>query len=111
MGVTASTMCLAVDRLVRGGYIRRDRDKQDGRRVNLRLTQAGLRIRREKSVLDPTLVASLLRRLSPAERREAIHGLELLASAADEQLAERAGDWVGRRAASQRRQARDPGRS
>src|SRR5215468_7419940 len=71
MGVTASTMSLAVDRLVRGGYVRRERDAQDGRRVNLRLTQAGLRVRREKSVLDPKLVASLLRRLPAAERREA----------------------------------------
>jgi DNA-binding MarR family transcriptional regulator len=102
MGVTASTMSLAVDRLVRGGYVRRQRDKQDGRCVNLRLTRAGLRVRREKSVLDPKLVASLLGRLSPAERREAIRGLELLARAADEESAGRAADWLRRRAASQR---------
>jgi DNA-binding MarR family transcriptional regulator len=101
MGVTASTMSLAVDRLVRGGYVRRERDPRDGRRVNLRLTAAGLRVRREKSVLDPELVASLLGRLSAAERQEAVRGLELLARAADEVTADRA-DWVRRRAESQR---------
>jgi DNA-binding MarR family transcriptional regulator len=105
MGVTASTMSLAVDRLARGGYVRRERDAQDGRRVNLRLTEAGLRVRREKSVLDPELVASLLGRLSAAERREAIRGLELLARAADAEAADRADDWVRRRAAAQRGEA------
>ena len=102
MGVTASTMSLAVDRLVRGGYVQRERDAQDGRRVNLRLTEAGLRVRREKSVLDPELVTSLLGRLSAAERRGAIRGLELLARAADAEAADRADDWVRRRAAAQR---------
>jgi DNA-binding MarR family transcriptional regulator len=101
-GVTASTMSLTVDRLVRAGYVRRDRDREDARRVNLRLTRAGLRVRREKSVLDPKLVAALLRRLSPAARDEALHGLELLAHAADAAFAERADFWVSRRAAAQR---------
>jgi len=33
MGVTASTMSIGTDRLVRGGYITRERDPQDARRV------------------------------------------------------------------------------
>jgi DNA-binding MarR family transcriptional regulator len=81
MGVTASTMSLMIDRLARGGYVIRERDAKDGRRVNLRLTKAGVRIKSEKSVLDPARVRDVLAELSAAERKQAIHGLALLARA------------------------------
>jgi DNA-binding MarR family transcriptional regulator len=89
MGVTASTMSITVDRLVRGGYVVRERGAEDARRVCLRLTVLGARIKREKSVLDPDLVKALLRRLPPSQRREALHGLALLARAADEEMQSR----------------------
>lgn len=81
MGVTASSMSLMIDRLARGGYVARSRDARDGRRVNLRLTKAGVRIKAQKSVLDPERVRAVLSQLSAAEREQAIHGLELLARA------------------------------
>jgi DNA-binding MarR family transcriptional regulator len=82
MGVTASTMSLAIERLVRGGYVSRRKDRADARRVGLTLTAAGARIREANQVLDPERVRALLTRLQPAERDQAIHGLELLAAAA-----------------------------
>jgi MarR family transcriptional regulator, organic hydroperoxide resistance regulator len=84
MGVTASTMCITVDRLVRGGYVKRGPDPRDGRRVALRITRSGARLRDKKTVLDRDLVRGLLLKLTGAERREALRGLELLAGAADE---------------------------
>src|SRR6266700_7980263 len=51
MGVTASTMSLTVDRLERGGWMKRDRSKEDARRVELRLTEAGARIKKQQKVL------------------------------------------------------------
>ncbi len=90
MGVTASTMSLMIDRLARGGYVIRERDSKDGRRVNLRLTRAGVRIKSEKSVLDPSLVKNLLSQLTAAERKEAIYGLALLARAAGQAMQRRA---------------------
>jgi MarR family transcriptional regulator, organic hydroperoxide resistance regulator len=83
MGVTASTISLAIDRLERGGYVVRERDASDRRRVRIRLTDAGVRVRRANSVLDPALVADMLEQLTAGERREALHGLRLLARAAD----------------------------
>src|SRR4051812_519319 len=56
MGVTASTMSLTVDRLERGGYVTRERSSQDKRRVELRLTPSGVRIKRQQKVLEPELV-------------------------------------------------------
>ncbi len=86
MGVTASTMSLAVERLVRHGYVLRSRDPRDGRRVNLTLSIAGARVRDAQSVLDPARVRSMLARLSPAERRRALEGLAILSRAAREHM-------------------------
>jgi len=82
MGVTASTMSLAVDRLETEGYVRRVRDGGDRRRLRLTLTAKGRRIRDSHSVLDREKVAALLARLSLTERATALPGLALLARAA-----------------------------
>ena len=89
MGVTPSTMSITVDRLVRGGYVARVRDQRDGRRVHLRLTKAGVRIKSEKSVLDPERVRNVLSQLSAAEREQALDGLALLAKASMEAMQKR----------------------
>ena len=85
MGVTAATMSLAIDRLERKGYVARLRDGTDRRRVHVRLTSAGVRIREATSVLDPPRVEALVARLSDDERGTAIRGLALLAEAAQRQ--------------------------
>jgi MarR family transcriptional regulator, organic hydroperoxide resistance regulator len=83
MGVTPSTMSLAVDRLERHGYVTRVRDDADRRRVRIRLTEAGVRVRRANSVLDPALVKEMLDQLHAGDREVALRGLQLLAQAAD----------------------------
>jgi len=87
MGVTASTMSLNVERLVRRGYLLRQRDARDRRRLRLRLSPAGVRVKEAQRVLEPARVRGLLERLRPAEREAALRGLELLARAAGEYLA------------------------
>jgi len=83
MGVTVATMSLAIDRLERKGYVRRRRDPQDGRRVLLRVTPAGVRLREARSVLDPVRVEQVLAHLSPANREAVLKGLQLLAHASE----------------------------
>jgi len=83
MGVTAATMSLAIDRMERKGYVVRLRDAKDRRRVHVRLTTAGVRIKEASSVLDPERVQRLVGLLSDADRTRAIEGLGLLAGAAD----------------------------
>jgi DNA-binding MarR family transcriptional regulator len=87
MGVTASTMSLMVDRLERGGYVRRERSKADGRRVDLRLTAAGVGVKKQQKVLEPDLIAAMLDHLDQRLREQALRGLELLAEAAKEMIA------------------------
>ena len=89
MGVTPSTMSLTVDRLARGGYVKRGADPRDGRRVALRITRAGARLRDQMTVLDADRVREMLGRLRPADRKVALRGLELLAHAADQSIAAR----------------------
>src|SRR5215204_6415271 len=86
MGVTAATMSLAIDRLEKKGYAVRLKDATDRRRVHVRLTTAGVRVREASSVLDPARVEALVGRLSDEERARAIDGLGLLARAAQEQM-------------------------
>jgi DNA-binding MarR family transcriptional regulator len=88
LGVTASTTSLAIDRLERRGYVLRRKDAEDRRRVHVRLTTAGVRIREAHSVLDPRRVEAVVARLSDADRRRAVDGLALLAAAAEDQLHE-----------------------
>lgn len=86
MGVTLSTMSLTIDRLVRGGYVVRARDPQDARRVAVRLTSDGVRLKSQNTVLDPLRVHQVLQQLSEQERDQAVRGLALLARAAGEML-------------------------
>ena len=81
MGVTAATMSLSIDRLEARGYVVRQRDAADRRRVHLRLTSAGVRVREANSVLDPARVEALVARLTDDERDDALRGLALLAEA------------------------------
>ncbi len=86
MGVTVSTMSIAIDRLVRQGYVTRARSESDGRVRHVTLTPAGERLRTAQKVLEPRLVQAMLARLPPADRRDALRGLELLGNAAREQV-------------------------
>ena len=81
MGVTASTMSITIDRLAKQGYVTRKRSGEDGRKVHLRLTKAGVRVKSEKSVLDPARVRYVLEQLTAKEREQALAGLGLLAKA------------------------------
>ena len=88
MGVTPSTISLSLTRLERQAYVMRLRDPGDKRRVRVLLTPAGLRMKNARSVLEPQRVRALIKRLRPAERAEAVHGLDLLARAAEEMIQE-----------------------
>lgn len=79
MGVGRSALSITVARLVCGGYIARSRDKSDGRRIGLRLTPAGARVREENSILDPDLAREMFRLMSAGELESALKGIECLA--------------------------------
>lgn len=87
MGVTPSTMSLSIERLVRRGYVLRSRDPRDRRRLQLRLSPAGGRVKEASQVLEPARVRGMLEQLSAEERAEALRGLALLGRAAERYMA------------------------
>lgn len=95
MGVTLSTMSLTAKALVRGGWVKSERSARDRRVAELRLTEAGVRMRDTQSVLDAARVLDVVASLPDAERAAAIRGLELLAQAGQERMAE----WTRARSA------------
>src|SRR5688500_18163056 len=106
MSVTAPTMSVAIGRLVREGYVRRDRDEVDGRRLDLTLSPAGVRVRKSTSSLDPKRVAALLGRLSATDRVNAVRALAALADAARTEARPAVGGADSGRPRGRRRPAR-----
>jgi hypothetical protein len=78
-------MSVAIGRLVREGYVRRGRDRTDGRRLDITLSPSGVRIRKITSSLDPRRVSRLLARVAPGDLPGALRGLTALANAAREE--------------------------
>lgn len=82
LGVTASTMSLNLKRLEAAGLVRRVRDEDDARVMNVLLTGTGAEVRNRARTIDPQRVAVLLDRLRPEERRGAAETLARLVDAA-----------------------------
>ena len=82
LGVAPSTLSAAISRLARLGYLSNVASEKDGRRRELRLTDRGAEAIAATSVLDARRVKALLKALKPAERKQALLGLALLARAA-----------------------------
>jgi DNA-binding MarR family transcriptional regulator len=86
MGVGASTITEAVDRLEVLGLVERTRR---GRTVDLKITPAGLALMQSTSVLDTAKVAALIAAVPARERAAAVRGIELLATAARSMMTNR----------------------
>jgi DNA-binding MarR family transcriptional regulator len=82
LGISPSTLSAYIARLSALGYLTSEADRDDGRRREIRLTALGVEAISATSVLDTKRVAELLKKLKPAERKEALRGLHLLAKAA-----------------------------
>lgn len=83
LGVTASTMSLNLKRLRDAGLVQCERDPEDRRVMNVRLTEAGERARDAARPLDADRVGEMLEGLWPEDRRRAVEALGMLAEAAE----------------------------
>ena len=76
--VTGGNVTGVVDRLEREGYVYRQRDERDRRRVYARLTPQGERVCREVIPAYERAVERLMSALTPEERRQLTHLLRKL---------------------------------
>ena len=79
LGIGRSAMSIQVNQLVRRGYIRRSTVRGDGRKIGLTLTEAGNRVKRQNTVLDPDLVRAMFASMPESELEAALEGIALLA--------------------------------
>ena len=86
LGVSKSTMSAAIKRLRALAYVVISTDPRDGRTVLLHLAPKGAAAMRASSVLEPARVRRLLGTLCSSDRRAALHGLALLADAAQRMM-------------------------
>ncbi len=82
LGVVPSTLSAAISRLAKLGYLVSEPNESDRRKREIRLTPRGAQAIAATSVLDATRVQAMLNLLDRKERKEAVHGLSLLARAA-----------------------------
>ena len=82
MGLAVSTMSEAIGRLEAHGYVRKEsRAPRDRRSVGLTLMPKGKEAVLATSVLEPSRLTAMLKRLSGPQRKDAVAGLLLLAGA------------------------------
>lgn len=79
LGIGPSTMTEVIDHLEEIGLVER---RRVGRKVELRITKAGVEQMQSTSVLDAGRLDALLARVPAAQREAAVRGIELLAEAA-----------------------------
>jgi DNA-binding MarR family transcriptional regulator len=83
LGVTASTMSLNLKRLREAGLVECERDPDDRRVMNVRLTERGEVARDASRLLDAGRVEEMLDGLWPEDRSRAVEALTALAEAAE----------------------------
>lgn len=80
LGVTTGTLTVAIDRLVRKGYVTRQRDAYDRRVVRVTLTRQGKLAYRMHQKFHRLLVDRLMAPLNQPERGMLLHTLEVISS-------------------------------
>jgi len=85
-GITLSAVTQVVDRLEAKGFLQRTEAPRDRRQVRLFLTREGERLARELEDLQVKGLARVLARLTSADRKDVIRGIEQLVSAARGEL-------------------------
>jgi len=89
LGLAASTLSAAIARLAALGYVIQRPDSNDRRAVDLLLSTKGAAAMQASSVLESARVRTMLSHLKMPERKRALDGLALLATAARKAQGER----------------------
>ncbi len=85
LGVTTGTLTVAVDRLVRKGYVKRQRDEHDRRVVRVQLTRQGKLAYRMHHKFHTLLVDRLVEPLDEAQRELFLSTLQSISDFVNEQ--------------------------
>jgi len=76
VGVKMPTMTIMVDTMVRDGFVERERDEADRRRVNVWLTEKGKKIRADFLKQRQRVARMIFSRVDAADQKELLRSLE-----------------------------------
>lgn len=79
LGIGRSAMSIQISNLVRKGYIWRRTIPGDTRKTGLTLTDAGNKVKKQNTVLDPERLKAMFALMPDAELEPALQGIERLA--------------------------------
>lgn len=88
LGVSAGTPTVTVDRLIKKGFVVRDRDEEDRRQVIVKLSDKGMTSFHEIVKLKNALMDRLFNLMNPEQLKSLIDMLEVLNEQFDEVFAE-----------------------
>lgn len=78
LNITLPSVTIAINKLVKKGYVRKEKSSTDGRVVYVRLTDKGLRIDRIHQYFHEKMVKDISREMTHEEKEVLIHGMEKL---------------------------------
>ncbi|WP_102027800.1 MarR family winged helix-turn-helix transcriptional regulator [Salirhabdus sp. Marseille-P4669] len=78
LSISHNTASEHVKKLVRKGWLKKDRDEQDQRKVYLQLTDSGLTMLKKNTELDEDKLRVALFKLSEEERNKVLEAFQLL---------------------------------
>lgn len=88
LGVSAGTPTVTVDRLIKKGFVIRDRDEEDRRQVIVKLSEKGLASFKEIVILKNTLMERLFNVIEPEQLKALVSMLNVLNEKFDEVFTE-----------------------
>ena len=76
--ITLGTLTVAINKLVKKGYVKKEKSNTDGRVVYVRLTDKGLRIDKIHQYFHVKMVKDISKEMTDEEKEVLIHGMEKL---------------------------------
>ncbi|AWW25725.1 MarR family winged helix-turn-helix transcriptional regulator [Acetobacterium carbinolicum] len=78
LNITLPSVTVAINKLVKKGYVKKEKSNTDGRVVYVRLTDKGLRIDKIHQYFHVKMVKDISSEMTVAEKEVLIHGMEKL---------------------------------
>ncbi len=78
LNITLPSVTVAINKLVKKGYVKKEKSNTDGRVVYVRLTDKGLRIDKIHQYFHVKMVKEIAKEMTDEEKESLIHGMEKL---------------------------------
>ncbi|MGL4606969.1 MAG: MarR family winged helix-turn-helix transcriptional regulator [Eubacteriaceae bacterium] len=78
LGITLPSVTIAINKLLKKGYVKKEKSELDGRVVNVHLTEKGLRVNKIHQYFHRKMVNEISKEMTDQEKRVLIQGINKL---------------------------------